>query len=171
MGSDQRPDGDPTPEGLDFEYHEDQLRPGMYPGYDHVMHGPKGRTDVGSIWTNIAPDGKGFMVTSIPFDLTDRQKAMIEAGGHIQINMWQVPMPPINCCVEGPYCECHGTEMTFDEEDGGFRCTHVRRVGDDASPLEAAHQEFKPVGDDGASGTGPDNAGDGPASPGDPEPA
>jgi hypothetical protein len=54
-------------------------------------------------------------------------------------------MPPINVCVEGPYCECHDVEMIFDEHDGGFRCAAQQEVGSDSSPLEAAHRDFKPV--------------------------
>lgn len=151
----------------DRPYHPDQLRPGTYAPYNHVMHGPRGRTDVGSIWTSIAVDDNGFGVTSIPFDLDDRQRAMLDAGGHIQVNMWAVPMPPINVCVEGPFCDCHDAEMIFDEHDGGFRCAAQQEVGSDSSPLEAARQDFKPVGDDGAPEPGPDDAGDGPAAPDD----
>jgi hypothetical protein len=70
---------------------------------------------------------------------------MIDAGGHVQVNLWQVPMPPISVAVEGPYCDCHDAEMVFDEHDGGFRCAAQQEVGDDSSPLEAAHQDFKPA--------------------------
>lgn len=159
-----RPD-DPTPDNVEDRspLHPDQLRPAVYPPYNHVMHGPPG-TNVGSLWTNIAPDSEGFMLTSMPFNLDDRQRAMIEAGGHIQVNLWQVPMPPINVCVEGPFCDCHGEEMLFDQESGGFHCAAHKEVGDDSSPLEAAHKEFEAAPDDGSlPDAGPDDAGDGPA--------
>jgi hypothetical protein len=159
-----RPD-DPTPDNVDRpEMHPDQLKPGVYPPYNHVMHGPPG-TDVGSIWTNIAQDSQGFGVTSVAYNLDDRQRAMIEAGAHVQVNMWQVPMPPISVAVEGPYCECHDAEMVFDEHDGGFRCAAQQEVGNDSSPLEAARRDFKPEEDARVPEPGPDDASDGPAAP------
>lgn len=168
---DDRP-ADPTPDDVKLpDLHPDQLRPATYPPYNHVMHGPRGRDDVGSIWSSIGPDEKGYAVTSIPFDLTDRQKAMVEAGGHVQVNIWQAPMPPINVCIEGPFCECHDAEMVFDEHDGGFRCAAQREAGDDSTdPLEAARRDFSPADsssrDDRTDGPG-DGEGRGPAAPDD----
>lgn len=162
-----RPD-DPTPDNVGEvapPRHPDQLSPAAYPPYNHVMHGPPG-TDVTSIWSSISGDENGYGVTSVPLNFDDRQRAMVEAGAHIQVNMWQVPMPPISVAVEGPFCECHDLEMIFDDESGGFHCQAQREVGDDA--LDTAHQEFTPAGDDGVPDAGPDDASDGPAASGDP---
>jgi hypothetical protein len=162
-----RPD-DPTPDNVERQRqrHPDQLSPGVYPPYNQVIHGPPD-TDIGSIWWSLSEDPDGYAITSVAFDLDERHQAMIAAGAHVQLNMWQVPMPPVSVAVEGPYCKCHDLEMAFDQESGSFYCRTHDMTREDVDALEAARREFEPTDDPGAPDAGPDDAGDGPAAPGD----
>lgn len=144
----------PRPEG-----HPDQLRQGTYPPYDKVIHGPQG-TDVGSLWIEMNLDtesepGRKLVVTASSWDLDDRHRAMIEAGGHIRLSMWTYPIPPVSVAVEGPFCDCHQEEMRFNEAEGGFFCRHQQEVGEHGTsssgdPEGDVRRDFSPEPDDGA---------------------
>lgn len=138
------------------ERHPDQFTQGTYPPYDHVIHGPKG-TDVGSLWIEVNFDtqsepGKRLVVVASSWDLDDRQRAMIEAGGHVRLSMWTWPPPPVSVAVEGPFCDCHAEEMLFNEHDGGWYCRHQGEVGHATASSEDAEeqvrQDFSPAPDD-----------------------
>lgn len=142
---DERPDG----------YHEDQLLQGSYPPYDRVIHGPPG-TDIGSLWIAVVADEENHVVTMSSWNLDDRQRAMIAAGGHVKLSMWTYPIPPVSVAIEGPFCECHQEEMQFDMHDGAFVCRYMRYIGDDhaaddgpaSSAEEQLRRDFSPAPDD-----------------------
>lgn len=135
--------------------HPDQLTAtGEYPPYNKVIHGPPG-TDVGSLWIGIGDDPSGKVVTISAWNLDDRQKAMVEAGAHVQLAMWEYPICPVAVSVEGPFCDCHGEEMLFSQEEGAFFCAHQEVVGgaDDTeasrgSAEEQVRRDFSPAKDD-----------------------
>jgi hypothetical protein len=135
--------------------HPDQLTAtGAYPPYNHVIHGPPG-TEISSLWIGRGADEGGKVVTISAWELDDRQKAMIEAGAHIQLAMWEFPICPVAMSVEGPFCECHGEEMLFSQEEGGFYCAHQEVVSgaDDGeasrrSAEEQVRGDFSPAADD-----------------------
>jgi hypothetical protein len=141
------PEQPERPEG----YHENQLLQGTYPPYDRVIHGPKG-TDVGSLWIEVNVDEDRHVVTASSWNLDDRQRAMVEAGAHIRLSMWEYPICPVSVAVEAPFCECHAEEMDYDEDSGGFHCRHLTNAGDtDASDSDAEEQlrrDFSPEPDD-----------------------
>lgn len=132
------------------ERHPDQLTQGTYPPYDRVIHGPKG-TDVGSLWIEVNTDNQRHVVTASSWDLDDRQKAMIEAGAHIRLSMWEYPICPVSVAVESPFCGCHDEEMVFND-DGGFSCRHLQEVGGDGDhdndAEEQLRRDFSPAEDD-----------------------
>lgn len=136
--------------------HPDQLTAtGQHPPYNKVIHGPP-NTDIGSLWIGLGQDSDGKVVTISGWDLDDRQRAMVEAGAHIQLAMWEYPICPVAVSVEGPFCDCHGEEMEFDTEEGAFHCAHQGVVGDaegddDSSQRSAedqVRQDFSPATDD-----------------------
>jgi hypothetical protein len=147
MGADDEPMG--------REMHRDQLTQGTYPPYNRVIHGPPG-TDVGSLWIEVNEDtqsepGRRFVVTASSWDLDDRQRAMIDAGAHIRLQMWTYPIPPVSVAVEAPFCGCHDEEMVFND-DGGFSCRHLVEVGGDGDhdndAEEQLRRDFSPATDD-----------------------
>lgn len=155
-----------SPESAPFEPHPDQLRPKTVPGYDHVMHGPPG-TDVASVFVRIAEDDAGFRVTSVPYGMDERQRAMVEAGGYLVMNLWQHPMPPVSLIVEGPSCQCHGDEMAFNDDERGFYCAHQATIGEESDDGTAnedrVRRDFSPAPDDEGDVDGGRNGGPGPA--------
>lgn len=145
-------DADQTPP----QPHRDQLRQGTYTPYNRVIHGPPG-TNVGSLWIEVNADDDNHVVTASSWDLDDRHRAMIDAGGHIRLSMWQYPICPVSVAVEAPFCECHDEEMEFNEHDGGFYCRHLTEVGDERSEhaepdegdgFDQARRDFSPAEDD-----------------------
>lgn len=130
-------------------YHQDQLKPGSHPPYNHVLHAPPGEEErIGSLWIELTADADRKVVTAASFDLEDRHRAMVAAGAHVRLQMWQHPICPISMSVEAPFCECHQEEMAFSEHDGGFFCPHQKEVGDDLTPQDEAHRDFTPAPDD-----------------------
>jgi hypothetical protein len=106
---------------LDGGRHEDQLVPVAMPYHNRVMHGPPG-TDVQDVSTYVGPDHDGaHAVTALSYTLTDdRQRAMVAAGAHVVLKIWQVPMPPVALILEGPFCDLHHVEKVWAE--GEFVC-------------------------------------------------
>lgn len=106
------------------DLHEDQLVPVAVPYHNRIMHGPPG-TDVMDVSTYVGPDASGqHAITALAYTLDDRQRAMIAAGAHVTLNIWQAPMPPVSLAIEGPFCDLHQSEKLWrpDEVSSGWVC-------------------------------------------------
>lgn len=130
------------------EYPDHQLVPQQGGFYQTVFKGPEG-TDVGDLWTFIQRDDNSNVVVSSGWRPTELQLRKLDAGAHVRVALWTYPIPPMAVCLEGPVCKCHGEEMAFDSEGGGYHCSQIPVVG--ASPngsisgLEQAHADFTPT--------------------------
>src|SRR3954452_17986731 len=111
-------------EHLDEGRHDDQLVPVAMPYHNRVMKGRPG-TDIMDVSTYVGPDAGGQLaITSLAYVLDDRQRAMVAAGAHVALQIWQVPMPPVALVIEGPYCDLHQIEKAWrpDEASSGWLC-------------------------------------------------
>lgn len=137
------------------DYSRDQLKPVKMPYHNSVMRGPEG-TDVGDLDTYISEDESGFVVTQSAWMPDERTRAMLQAGAHVRLSVWQHPIPPLAVAVEAPFCEVCETETEL--RFGRFECPHGHRqgalkeveAGERKTAEEQLREDFSPAPDNDA---------------------
>jgi hypothetical protein len=131
--------------------------------YTTILKGPEG-TDVGDLHCDLEPFEEAGMrgfVTHSGWMTSPEQDAMLAAGAHIRLAVYQHPIPPLAVSVEPPICGCHGEKMDFyydPNEGGSFTCRHVAggdheqtsngSSAETGSGFEQAKADFRPLSGD-----------------------
>lgn len=132
--------------------------------YITVFHGPEG-SDVGDLHCDLEPyneDGIKGIKNHSGWKPDEAQVAMLAAGAHVRLSVYQHPIPPLAVSIEPPVCECHGEKMDFyfDGEEGSFTCRHISggdtdepsSNGNPTQALQRTKDEFRPAGGDDSRG-------------------
>lgn len=69
------------------------MRPIRHLGSNFVYRGPT--SNIGDLWVHRDGEGGVFAV----YELTDEDRALIAAGAHIELGIYQEPMPPVSMRV------------------------------------------------------------------------
>ena len=125
------------------------LTPFKTPRSNAVLKGPA--PDVGDLDCELSEDTSGQIVTVSAWAPDENQRAMIEAGAHLRMSVWQHPIPPLALAIEAPFCPNCGSGMVWVRGERVFACacdgetTTIRgkpeEVGGDADEMRARRAE------------------------------
>jgi hypothetical protein len=112
-----------------------------HPSNNATLKAPKGTEErIGDLECELQREDDGGVVTYSRWQMDDVTRAMIAAGAHMRMGVWQHPIPPLQLAVEGPPCTGCEIERTWDGEK--FVCN----VGDcPESLIEAGRTNASPA--------------------------
>jgi hypothetical protein len=138
------------------------LVPFETPHSNAVLKGPT--PDVGDLPSELCVDENNLVVNDSAWGLDDEQRRRIAAGANIRLSVWQHPIPPLSVEVEPPFCgsckaakvfvvatseyACAGACPDRDERFGPAPVERVNGSDGPPTPLDQAHADFTPAGDD-----------------------
>lgn len=141
----------------DPRYGDEQLRPLKGGRYKTVFKGPPG-TEIGDLHCDLEPYIEGdrpAVINHSGWQPNEQQVAMLAAGGHVRLAVYQQPIPPLAVSVEPPVCTCHDLEMWWAPGARRFICQkeaeHAYAEAVDDRAEDQVRRDFRPAdggGDD-----------------------
>jgi predicted RNA-binding Zn-ribbon protein involved in translation (DUF1610 family) len=121
MSTNGEHDESPNLEDFRDSQRRDQLVWIRTPYTNATLRGPEG-TDVGDLPCELAVDPEHRSVVTVSaWELDERQRALVAAGAHLRMSVWQHPIPPLALAIEAPFCNC-GSVTIYVKNEGAFAC-------------------------------------------------
>jgi predicted RNA-binding Zn-ribbon protein involved in translation (DUF1610 family) len=120
MENGEQRDNTPEIEELREGQRRDQLQWVRTPYTNAVLKGPS--EDIGDLPCELALDPEHKSVVTVSaWEPDERQRALIAAGAHLRMSVWQHPIPPLALAIESPFCNC-GSVTIYVKNEGAFAC-------------------------------------------------